>query len=815
MKCFLKGFIVACLSLNITSAYAATVVVNPGDSLTISETVENETGIAFQNYGNLTISGTAQVINNVGNRRGAINNGSNATLIIESGARFVNNSATNGYGGNIFGNGTMNIDGAHFEDNSVSNSASVGDSAGGAIYYTKKQETTPVLTLTNSNFVNNSAEYSGGAAWIGGQATLTGNTFSGNHQLGGYATNPDDQGGAALYFGSDGKAKIINNTFDSNISINNGGAISMRTIAGAGGDTNARAKLDIADSAFSSNEAGTDGGAIYNTFYNNNNGDGYVSISNTTFTDNTADRNGGAIYNTSEGKITLDNVTFSGNTANAGGAIYNAGNGVINFYGDNTFSANIANGVANDIYNEGTINFNSGTISLEGGIAGTASSSVIFASGVKLIAPVVAAATNPIIQTGTLAGDISLVLAAGSDGQMYFEADDLSAFSIGQNTLFDITDEGSGRYTIAAKSSSDIADGLGVSGNALDAVSGVISGTSTNEIFNSVANGISYLLQSSDATQVAEGVSAAQALAPTAAPAITAITVQHHTQVLGAVGSRFSGAPAGNVSGMASGDVDFNNSAIWMQGLYNVAILDGENGFDSYSGGAAVGVETNIYKDILLGLGFTYTNSHVNPTDREIDVDSYSPFIYGEYKPSAWYVNGVISGTFGSYKETKKVIGSNIEADYDLNSLALAAMTGYEFSIKDYSLSPEVGLRYINVNQGASKDSAGNQTKSSKLDIFTGVLGMKLSKAFGSFIPEIGLAATYDFQQANALSTMTMANGSVVNVDGTELDRFGGEAIANVSKSINDNWNVELGYVGKFRKDYQDHTGVLNVKYLF
>lgn len=36
-----------------------------------------------------------------------------------------------------------------------------------------------------------------------------------------------------------------------------------------------------------------------------------------------------------------------------------------------------------------------------------------------------------------------------------------------------------------------------------------------------------------------------------------------------------------------------------------------------------------------------------------------------------------------------------------------------------------------------------------------------------------------------------------------------------VTAEVNDNVELSLGYEGKFREDYQDHTGLLNAKYTF
>lgn len=64
-------------------------------------------------------------------------------------------------------------------------------------------------------------------------------------------------------------------------------------------------------------------------------------------------------------------------------------------------------------------------------------------------------------------------------------------------------------------------------------------------------------------------------------------------------------------------------------------------------------------------------------------------------------------------------------------------------------------------------------------------------------------------------SAVTLANGSAYTVNGTSLERFGVEVGTGVTFDVTDSAEFSLGYEGKFRKDYQDHSGMLNAKYKF
>ena len=159
--------------------------------------------------------------------------------------------------------------------------ATTANPIGGAIVNWKG-----TLTISDSSFSDNSAEY-GGAIVSGGKLSISSSSFSNN------STNTG--GGAILNVG----------------------------------------ELNISDSNFSDNSADTDGGAILNV--------GELSISDSSFSDNSGRKGGGAIYNRWEGTLTISDSTFSRNSGGYGGAIYNVGESSIR---DSAFSNNSANGDA-------------------------------------------------------------------------------------------------------------------------------------------------------------------------------------------------------------------------------------------------------------------------------------------------------------------------------------------------------------------------------------------------------------------------------------------------------------------------------------
>ena len=116
-------------------------------------------------------------------------------------------------------------------------------------------------------------------------------------------------------------------------------------------------------------------------------------------------------------------------------------------------------------------------------------------------------------------------------------------------------------------------------------------------------------------------------------------------QVFGAVGTRLSGGSISTGSeGMSSGDNIFERVAVWVQGMFNHSKLDDTSkakGFDADSSGVAMGIEKFVTDDVKVGAGYAYTNTDIDGFMRSTDVDTHTAILYGEDKPSNWYVNGM------------------------------------------------------------------------------------------------------------------------------------------------------------------------------
>ena len=705
------------------------------------------------------------------------------------------------------------------------------------------------LTIgANTQFLNNEATYDGGAIGNYGGAVLTDNVlFKGNKAQTG-SSDFQAIGGGAMSLGIDAQTEINSSIFENNTSGYSGGAIAMRktlqpTEVATG---NTRNKLNITNSKFTGNKAlGTvtdtsdssilssgNGGAIANNFAT-------TTVTNTIFENNEAKNFGGAVFNMmyeklaagsqspkefhtdKGGVIAIADSTFTNNVAGSnGGAVYNMKNAAINFSGNNVFSGNTAGGKANDIHNEGAINV-AGDFTLDGGISGDGT--ITFAKGSNLSVKVnKTAIANNVVNNGAT---LNMAFDTGFEGEYKLVTGSLDKEFEGynNNALYNIASSKNGTYQISKKTAQEISEAVSATQNEANVIAALTAQSDTgNAKANIIANSINDALQSGNEAEIAAAKEAASALAPDVAPVVSQTETTVANQIYSAIGTRLSGGINNANQGISSGDM-LDDAAVWVQGLYNKSKLNNTSkayGYDADTYGAAFGLEKYVTKATKLGAGYAYNSTDIDGHNRDTDVHTNTLFAYGEYKPNNWFVNGIMSYGWSDYKEKKHSV-VDVKSKYDVDTFGLQAMTGYDINLPQaFTLTPEAGVRYAHVDQDSYTDDAGQSVKSHKGNIWTGVAGAKLSKSFAAdngmiFKPELRLAATYDLKNDKGNTLVTLANGTSYSVQGTALKRFGVEVGAGVTADLSDNVELSMGYEGRFRSHYQDHTGLINAKYKF
>ena len=778
-------------------------------------------GGAIYNTGTLTIKNSEfdenRIVGGFGDG-GAIYSNIGSLTVVDS--KFEGNCATEnavddyGYGGAIFvQGGTVDIQGGVFSENTALTA--------GAMYVSRHTTDT---NIDGVRFENNWASDIGALGIFAKNTTLTNLVFTGNYTTGKFADYND--GGAALFLGAETQAVLDNSVFKDNKSASVGGAIATRS---PNKGNNSGAKLDITNSVFAGNVAETKGGALYSAFYNSESAIDHVYVSDTSFVGNKANE-GGAIYN--EGMadrgnnlaaINLDGVTFTGNYASGfGGAIYNGEGGTVALSGTNVFADNTQSGIANDIYNLGVLNIKSGTTTLDGGIAGNGSLTI--AEGAILNIGTAAIEQANVILDGTLIatvreGDAQLNIADMFDGKgsIKLALTSEGTYHVFGGQVFDSVDVSSAVYDLSwsedsknliavMKSVDDIAVSNGLTGNAAQMIANVSN--STSEALNNLGVKIQEVLATGDAKSVEV---ANKAINPekTSVVQSTAVSVQNTVSTLAA--NRMS--TVANV-GRSGGDAAMTSGGVWAQGLYNKTKLNGE--FNGYTRGVAVGVDGTINDDIMVGAGYAFNNSDISSVSRDMDVDTHSVFVYGQYKPAAWYVNAMLNYTMSDYTEAADVLGIALGSDYETDAFGGQITAGYDF---DGGITPEFGVRYLHINSTDYTNSVDVKNELDSADYLTVVLGTKYGVDFETnnglkLRPEIRYAVKYDMISDKSSMTVAMPGVAAYTLSGERLSRVGGEFGIGLTMKYNE-LDLSLSYDIEVREDYTSQTGMIKARYNF
>ena len=699
------------------------------------------------------------------------------------------------------------------------------------------------LTITDGNFKLNEAYFDGGAIANYGKLSVVSSIFENNiaqtNIKDGNNVDIEPIGGGAIAMGIAGRLDVSETLFKNNTSNFNGGALATRRTLQAG-EANFVAPnhyINIEDSVFENNKAlgntvikvgtieeiGGNGGAISNYFQT-------ATVVRTTFKNNSADNSGGAIHNAAlydvstkeknnaTGNITIEYSKFENNTAKtSGGAIYNEKGGTVILAKENIFSGNNVNGIANDIHNDGELKI-SGNLTLDGGITGSGSITFENANLTAKLGGTTIYANSITIANSTL----NLILGDELKEEYSFisladeAADAISGEFKINNALYKITYLETGKIKVENKSMAEIEDSLGVNKTEASVLQSLVSNSSNNQNFNEVAKVLGEAAQLGNKDVVKEVAK----LGADAAPVVA-------SQERGSVDMLFnvvSGELNGDTSslGRSSGDA-FKKVTAWVRGLFNKADHEATSksaGFNADTYGVAFGLDKEVNNNTRLGVGYAYSQTDVEASGRNTDIDTNTLFMYAKYQPAKWYINSMLGYSWSAYKEAKTVAGYDAGAKYDVDTIALQSMYGYEGNIANHNVTPEFGFRYLRVEKDSYTDRLGTTITSSSEDILTAVLATKIAKDYrsddGTIIrPELRVAVTYDVMEADNIANVVLANGASYSVNGEKQNRLGFELGAKVTTYAADNFEFSAGAQTNFREDYQDYSFTLDAKYNF
>ncbi|MBQ7633175.1 MAG: autotransporter domain-containing protein [Alphaproteobacteria bacterium] len=330
-----------------------------------------------------------------------------------------------------------------------------------------------------------------------------------------------------------------------------------------------------------------------------------------------------------------------------------------------------------------------------------------------------------------------------------------------------------------------------------------------------IADGLADLAQNNGASFN----EALTALAPNDDGMVQAVSADINDRLLLTIDNHL--VEASKEEGLSSGDngknrgyPDLSGVKTWIKAYYGEAKLQRRGdiyGFNSDSRGFIAGVDKKVASTVKAGIGMQYDDTDIDAFERDGDAKTLLGFVYGEYRPSNWFVNAALAYGVTDYDEDKTVVGQKVAAHYKAEMYSLQGLAGYTFKY----FTPEIGARYYQIRRHGYTDSALQSVSGNNMDLLRATAGVKAETTYGMFKPHAYVGILYDLVSDRDTAIVNLTNGAGYTVHGKRLPRFGVEIGAGVSANLNDHIELGLGYEAKFRKDYQDHSGILNFKYNF
>ena len=274
--------------------------------------------------------------------------------------------------------------------------------------------------------------------------------------------------------------------------------------------------------------------------------------------------------------------------------------------------------------------------------------------------------------------------------------------------------------------------------------------------------------------------------------------------------------------------------AIWMDGFGHWARQDAQGGLAGYDyrlAGAALGADRLMADDLLVGVSYGQSNADIDMDDRMAkgDIDSYFGSLYGSYFTDCMYVDATVSYGRQRYENTRRIevgtVSGAAHSSHDGDVYSVHAETGWNLSLKPWTLQPFAALRYTFLDEDGYAESGAEgvnlRVKERKTDSLVSNLGLRFACPFEKdhwlCIPEVTVAWDHDFDLDDRRITAAFEGAPTTTfvTDGRDIDRDGLVLGAGLTVIRKNNLSLSLTYTGELRRHYTAHALAGGMRYEF
>jgi outer membrane autotransporter protein len=259
---------------------------------------------------------------------------------------------------------------------------------------------------------------------------------------------------------------------------------------------------------------------------------------------------------------------------------------------------------------------------------------------------------------------------------------------------------------------------------------------------------------------------------------------------------------------------------VWLNGLYHTSENDGDLDYEADSFGFVGGADRQLSENVIGGLGYSYIKTDGKSSNKDLDIDTHSLFVYGEYSKNNWFVNLYASYNQSEINQDKKVLNYQLNGKYDVDMYSAQVLGGKNIHLSNkLYLRPNAGLRYYHITQNSYKDNAGIKYEEVSGNILTGIVGTDLvynSDIKNHSVTHRGyLNATYDIVNDDINMYMNLPNKNGYYINQNADNELGFEIGYGLEAQLNENVKIGLNYEFDWQKDYNAHLAFINMQYNF
>ncbi len=272
----------------------------------------------------------------------------------------------------------------------------------------------------------------------------------------------------------------------------------------------------------------------------------------------------------------------------------------------------------------------------------------------------------------------------------------------------------------------------------------------------------------------------------------------------------------------------------WFDGFGHWAKQDSQDGFAGYNYhlvGAAFGADYLFRDDMLAGISYGQSNANIDMNNNmgRGDIKSYFGSLYGSYFTDRMYVDSTLSFGRQRYDNNRTVqVGAltrTAHSEHYGNAYSAYTESGWNFSLKKWTLQPYAALRYTYLDEEDYKESGAPGVNlivgERKTDSLVSDLGIRFAYPFKKdnwlCIPELTLSWDHDFDIDNRriIAAFDSSPAATFITDSRDIDKDGAIVGANVTFINHKNVSISVRYAGEFRSHYEAHSLSGRIRYEF